>query len=458
MSRFKKGAASFYIVAISTLILVIVAASFAAVIISEVTRTSNDDLAQSAYDSALAGVEDAKLAYYNYQSCKEGGASSSELSCAQIVNWVEGNEDESLAGKDSCDMVAMILGREEGEVLVQESTVGNDMQQAYTCVKVTNKTDNVEGTISETNPSFTVRVRFDEDDEAVDEVNSVMNRITKMIVRWHSDTDGDINDSSVGADYDSVNGGLFGDKKLTPAVISVGMAQTSKSFKLDDFEITKGDRTNRGTVYLVPFMEGKILNEDNNRGRYNVTNDNFVNAADGMLKSNDKRANNKPFAVECSEDSDYACSATVEIPRPVQSDGSDDIRSNETFVFRVALPYGGPATHFSLEFYCGDADKCSEKVIESEGTDESLITDIGMTVEKEYSNQAILDGVQVKIDSTGRANDLYRRVETTLMPADTAMPYPLYAIQVLGTGKNSSLIDKIPYTTCEYDFSPTCSR
>ena len=67
--KFKEGAASFYIVAISTLILVIVAASFAAVIISEVTRTSNDDLAQSAYDAALAGVEDAKLAYYNYQKC-----------------------------------------------------------------------------------------------------------------------------------------------------------------------------------------------------------------------------------------------------------------------------------------------------------------------------------------------------------------------------------------------------
>ena len=67
----KRGAASFYIVAFSTLILVVLAMSFAAIIISEVSRTSNDDLAQSAYDSALAGVEDAKLAYYNYQSCLE---------------------------------------------------------------------------------------------------------------------------------------------------------------------------------------------------------------------------------------------------------------------------------------------------------------------------------------------------------------------------------------------------
>ena len=81
--KFKEGAASFYIVAISTLILVIVAASFAAVIISEVTRTSNDDLAQSAYDAALAGVEDAKLAFYSYQSCLENGSpiDASGLSC-----------------------------------------------------------------------------------------------------------------------------------------------------------------------------------------------------------------------------------------------------------------------------------------------------------------------------------------------------------------------------------------
>ena len=68
-SKFKKGAASFYIVAFSTLIMVILATSFATVVMSETTRTSNDDLSQSAYDSALAGVEDAKVAFFNYQNC-----------------------------------------------------------------------------------------------------------------------------------------------------------------------------------------------------------------------------------------------------------------------------------------------------------------------------------------------------------------------------------------------------
>ena len=46
--EYKKGAASFYIVAFATLILIIVVMSFATIMISEMARTSNDDLAQSA--------------------------------------------------------------------------------------------------------------------------------------------------------------------------------------------------------------------------------------------------------------------------------------------------------------------------------------------------------------------------------------------------------------------------
>ena len=71
--KFKKGAASFYNVAFSTLILIIIATSFAVAIVAEVTRSSNDDLSQSAYDAALAGIEDAKLTFMNYQNCINSG-------------------------------------------------------------------------------------------------------------------------------------------------------------------------------------------------------------------------------------------------------------------------------------------------------------------------------------------------------------------------------------------------
>ena len=133
-TKFKKGAASFYMVAFSTLILIIIAASFAAIVISQLTRASNDDLSQSAYDSALAGIEDAKIAFYNYQNCLRDGSLEN---CKNIIKYMENPEFQD------CDMVARMIGRiapnEEGhEIIIEESKVAsNNMQQAYTCVKIT---------------------------------------------------------------------------------------------------------------------------------------------------------------------------------------------------------------------------------------------------------------------------------------------------------------------------------
>ena len=106
--KFKKGAASFYVVAFSTLILLIIAASFTALVIAQITRSSNADLAQSAYDSALAGVEDAKLAFYNYQKClaqheteAEGIDNNPEVTCGEIIYAMEHSDE--LEGIDKCE-------------------------------------------------------------------------------------------------------------------------------------------------------------------------------------------------------------------------------------------------------------------------------------------------------------------------------------------------------------------
>lgn len=425
INKFKEGAASFYIVAISTLILVIIAASFAAVIISEVTRTSNDDLAQSAYDSALAGIEDAKLAYYNYQNCVINKESASN--CENIVNWIE-------SGDESCDMVANILGRtketldsEELGVLVQETSVeetsvGNNMQQYYTCVTMTNKTRDVLGYVTETNPAYTVQVKLDDDRHAED--------IQTVRVKWHLDKDG--NRKEFKYEIFSSDDGIFGTQMVMPAVISVGMVQTSDTFKLSDFDVTRGDKTDRGTVYLVPTNDDNLSAVD---GEYNTAWDGGknINSIDknGFLKSNDKTAKNLPYAVYCGDaGSDFACSAEIAIPEPVGG-----ARSDKTFIFAVTLPYGGPSTHFSLEF-CDDV-ACSTENIE--------------TGEKK-DNRVMMKGVQVKIDSTGRANDLYRRVETRLQPGEVAYPYPLYAIQVLDKNGSNSLIDKNLAPISEWNF------
>ena len=61
-SKAKKGATSIYVVMIATLLFSIITVSFIRAIVSESHRTTDDELAQSAYDSALAGIEDTKTA------------------------------------------------------------------------------------------------------------------------------------------------------------------------------------------------------------------------------------------------------------------------------------------------------------------------------------------------------------------------------------------------------------
>ena len=441
--KVKKGAASFYIVAFTTLILVIIAASFAAIIVSEITRTSNDDLAQSAYDSALAGVEDAKLAFYAYRDCVKDSSGSG---CAEIIATVETSEPD-------CDMVATILGRDtvDGGVMIQESnTAGNNMQQYYTCVKIEDSLGDYRSTLTSTNPMRVVKVSFD---------GVEASRIQKMKIRWYADSENA--DTRNYANFNLDNGVTFGSLSSTvtptPPVISVGMIQTAETFTLDQFNETVGNATNRGMLYLVPAgskdnsQDGAIKstlqslynNSDPSGRNYFSAYDGSSNhiGVDGFLKSNNKVVKNLPYAVYCREDSDFACEATIDLPNPVGG-----IRNNDTFVFVVSLPYGKPSTDFALEFYCGDDAVCWSET----GTNEDG------EITTETSSRAHLKGVQIKVDSTGRANDLYRRVETRLESGDESSLSTLGALELLGDG-DKLLFEKDMTVVCEYNFGgPTC--
>ena len=58
----KKGVASLYAVVFATILFGVITLSFVRIILSEARQSDDDELSQSAYDSALAGVEDAKRA------------------------------------------------------------------------------------------------------------------------------------------------------------------------------------------------------------------------------------------------------------------------------------------------------------------------------------------------------------------------------------------------------------
>lgn len=436
-AKFKKGAASFYVVAFSTLILIVLATSFAAVIISEVTRTSNDDLAQSAYDSALAGIEDAKLAYYNYENCRDNNSTSG--TCGYIIDAMK---------NPSCNMVQTMLGRQSGDVVeVKETNTGdNNMQQAYTCVKLYDLVKDYRSTLSSADMIDVVNARFTS--------SEIANMITKVRISWYS-SENDSNFRFTNFDSGKVQFPSIASGSLAaPPTISLAMMQTGSTFGIDSFEKTENERTNRGMVYLVP-VDDESAAEGGSEGNYigaykKDKKENYIGASEGFLKSNDKNATNVPFAVKCAKDAssmenDYACSATIEIPKPIGGE-----RSNENFVFVVGLPYGKPMTDFALEFFCDDGTVCNKGYIgDFYGADDAI--------DVENSSQAYLSGVQILVDSTGRANDLYRRVEARLDNARNDFALSIMGpLEILLDNKSTSTggMQKELVVTSEYDFFP----
>ena len=456
MKRFKKGAASFYVVAFSTLILLIVVASFTALVVAQITRSSNDDLSQSAYDSALAGVEDAKLAYYNYQSCLAQGVEArawdndGTITCGEII-WLVENEDTS------CDVVAKILGRTiiEGRgVSVDElSTTNNkenNMQQAYTCVKLQTSLKDYRASLSTAKPIRVVNVKLDNMGRT--DINA--DAVDKMRVSWGSDMNG--NDMIL-SNYDTPSGSVTYPKitgstrAANPPTIGVALVQANGDFRLTDFDLAKNGQTNRGHIYLTPVGtdQDKTVGKEKNYYGTDFSNGVSVIGAGAFVSSNDASTDNLPYGVNCPNAGmgEFACAVDIALPKPIGGTRSDD-----NFMIALTLPYGGVSTDIMLEFFCKDGSVCgTEKVTCDEGDPDCEGT--------KSTNQVNLKGVQIGIDSTGRANDLFRRVDTRLEGSGDFSISVMGPLELFGeknpTDNSGLSLGKDYATVCEYNFSPT---
>ena len=432
IKKFRKGAASFYIVAFSTLILVVIATSFAMVMMSELSRSSNDDLSQSAYDSALAGVEDAKIAYSTYKTCVESGASAASsrptgggaVTCPEIIWWME---------HPDCYMVGHILGRIAkgtnaevdlgGTSVTGTSATGSTdstTNQAYTCVQIDTTLNDYKATLSSANKRQTMRAEVG---------TGATNNVKKIRLSWYS-VRSDIalhytNFVSNQVAFQTINNtvsGLTGAVVATPPTVELQIVQTAPSFTMAQFDQVGSNQTNRATLFLVPTSSRVAGNANNYIGTYNSSRGTNVISAAQVTKTNDHTVSNKAFATYCNQNStsDFYCSVDIELPGVIG--GSGTTRNNKTFMLSVSLPYQQPDTDFSIELICDNNDSaCGSGTANSAGSGSKI---------------AELRNTQVLIDSTGRANDLYRRVETRLETSDTTFgsSFPYYALQILGTG------------------------
>ncbi len=414
----KKGIASFYTVAFATLLLGVLAVGFTTVVVNEINRTTDFDLSKSAYDSALAGIEDAKVAVMNYKSCKAQNYTDTpidttvaEVTCGEIIHYME---------HPDCYMVGHILGRipktVNSEVLIQEvkkdngTTYENNMQQAYTCVEITHPND-IRATLTSENSTRVFPIKLHDAD--VSNINSIR-------ISWSDNSGINYHITNYNDTFKTVTfPNITYDSASNPPTIAVQLVQTAPEFSVSDFTYSQGNKTDRGQIYLVP-ADGKInlsTSHKEYKSHIDATNDNYIRANEGFIKSNDKTSRNLPFLVNCSKDSDqdYLCSASIELPKPIGEGGR---RSEETFTIIVSLPYGGPSTDVALSL-------CNGQTCQAYSTDENITTgDTSVAIEIES---------QLRIDSTGRANNLFRRIETRVETSENLFyNYTYDAIQALG--------------------------
>lgn len=411
----RKGAASIYIVIFTAILLGVIAVSFIRIILSESRQTTNYDLSQSAYDAALAGIEDAKVALLKYHECisNKSTANASD-NCSSIINLMRTG-----INSQSCDTVQTVLGREQGakgEVIIQETQKSSDqgnsvsMQQAYTCVKIQEDLDDYRTTLSSQDRTRLIPIR------SIDN-----NKIHGIKIRWFSAN------NRRPAQKGTMKKDKFDvlEKKeapSTPPVLIAQVIQTSKDFYLSQLNYNSPTnlRSNRATLVLHPVSKD---------GMKHIT-------WQQVSLTNDKKLN-KPFNIQCEQSSsEFECNATFSIPsefsgnKPLSS--LKDLiydRNPATFFLRLTLPYGTPTTDVSVEL-CDDNDWLS-------GTP-------GDCSNGGKSQSTKFIGVQSKIDSTGRANDLYRRLEARVELVDTHFPYPEFAVQLSG---EDSKLEKDFYST-----------
>ncbi len=140
-SSFYQGGVSMFIVVASFLMVAIIVASFIRLTNRDSQMAISQDLSQSAYDSAQAGVEDAKRALSQWQkTCAESPQSDDCIKFQTALHQdVESQSCRVLSevfniGDDSSD-----------ETLVQSSESDKEFDQAYTCVKINTETSDYLG-------------------------------------------------------------------------------------------------------------------------------------------------------------------------------------------------------------------------------------------------------------------------------------------------------------------------
>ena len=372
-SNKQRGAVSLFVVIFAALLITIVTVSFVRIMIQDQQQASTTDLSQSAYDSAQAGVEDAKRALLRLQSiCSDVNNPDCAPTRTKINSTICNTAVETLT--DVADAAAK---SKNGEVNVQTGSTNNELDQAYTCVKIITKTDDYVGNLGQNASKFIPLAGVSSFDT--------------IKIEWFSTKD--LQASTTLANIPAFtatappllnqNGWTSLAVPNRPSIMRAQLIQFNNTgFLLSDFEGGASTNGFNNTLFLYP--------------------SNIVETTKSFASDIRKTAKTTsvPTQVHCNDLSgtqDFACSATITLPAPVAGGTDHTQYLNLTSLYknsnyRVTLWSGSGPTATRVQF----------------------------------------DGVQPEVDSTGRTNDLFRRVQTRVELTDVNFPYPDSAVDITG--------------------------
>lgn len=355
-SKFKNnkqlGAVSLFVVIFATLLMTVITISFVRIMIQDQQQATASDLAKSAYDSAMAGVEDGKRALLRAQSiCSSGG------DCANAF---------TIINSDTCNAAIGTLsdiGTTTGEVKVQTGST-NALDQAYTCVKIKADTPDYLGEMAQDNSKLIPLVGSKD--------------FNKIKIEWFSNKD--LSLSATKATMPRSSGASLVAQSdwgvNTPPIMRAQIIQFGVDFKLSDFDDYNATSHNN-TLFLYPASAG-------------ATTQTVVDAR--------KTATFSPAPIQCKDLSlseSYSCSVIITLKDTVVT--------------------GAKTAYLNLEAIY---NKANYKITLWNNSD---ITPVNFK------------DVQPEIDSTGRANDYFKRVSTRVEMSDTNFPYPVAEIAINGS-------------------------
>lgn len=377
----ERGAVALFVVIFSTLLMTIVTVSFVQLMTKDQQQATTNDLSQSAYDSAQAGVEDAKRLLLLDQACRNGSAAPT-VNCAAVTSALTPAAGET---QTSCDTLAKggIVSESDNETLLQQEEGDNAaaLDQAYTCVEIATDTADYLGNL-QTNESVVVPLR------GTKSFNSVT-------LSWFSDKDISSQTNNMAVSFPSTGSDVslprIGSRWQfnVPALMRTQLVQVGSTFKLSDFNDSPGgNQSDANTLFLYPSAAGSNTKSFALDPRYSPS--------------------NAPQPISCRSNLNgggYACTVTLQLPVPIN--GSVD---NRTAYLHLTALYN--QAHFRIQLKDG-----SGNIVK-------------------FSN------VQPEVDSTGRANDLFRRVVSRVeLRGDVT--YPNAEIDVTGgLCKNFSITER----------------